>query len=211
MFENKLDQRYWNQLVKKYDLDQLLQEKFKSYFDLIVTENQKYNITAITSVKGVSLDHFYDSLALVKLYDLSNVKSIADIGSGGGFPGLPLAIMNPNIHFHLVEVNQKKINFLNMVVDKLGLQNVTVHSDDFRTFVRNFGQSVDIFTARASLSLKELTRIFKPSSLYKNALLIYWASTKWKPTSQESLYLQECKMYNVGDKQRSLCFFRANS
>lgn len=207
-FENKYDQRYWKIFVNKYDLSEQKQELFKKYFDLIVQENQKYNITAITSVQGVCMDHFYDSLSLTKLYDMQKITSLADIGSGGGFPGLPLAIMNEHVTINLVEVNQKKINFLNMVKDELGLKNVVVHTVDFRTFLRTFEGSIDVFTARASLSLKELLRIFKPSSNFNQATLIYWASQKWVSTEQESVYLKECLDYNVGDKQRKLCFFK---
>jgi len=208
-FTDKNDQRYWNQFVKAYDLSEAQQEKFKKYFDLIIQENQKYNITAITSVKGVMLDHFYDSLSLIKLHDLTKVKAIADVGSGGGFPGVPLAIMFDNLTVHLIEVNHKKISFLNMVAQELDLKNIVVHTEDFRTFLRKVQEPIDIFTARASLQFRELFRLFKPSSFYKNSTLVYWASKNWVPTDQETVYLGECKLYKVGEKQRSLCFFRS--
>lgn len=206
-FQDKNDERYWRTFVKAYDIDQHRQEKFKKYFDLIIQENQKYNITAITSVKGVMLDHFYDSLGLLKLHDMSQVESFADVGSGGGFPGIPLAIMCPDVKVHLIEVNNKKINFLCMVAEELGLDNVVVHTSDFRTFLRTVKEPITMFTARASLQLDELFRIFKPSCYYKDSLLVYWASKNWVPTDAEKMYLKECKTYKVGEKQRSLCFF----
>ena len=206
-FNDKQDQKIWNTFVADYKIDQKQQDKFKQYFDLIIQENQKYNITAITSVKGIILDHFYDSLSLIKLHDMSQVKSMVDVGSGGGFPGLPLAIMNSHATVHLVEVIGKKIQFLIMVKEQLGLDNVIIHQQDWRTFLRLQSETVDIVTARASLQFKELVRMFKPSSLYKNGQLVYWASEKWVPTSLESVYLSECLSYKVGQKKRNLCFF----
>lgn len=207
-FESKQDLRYWNQFVKKYDISQDQQEKFKMYFDLILQENQKYNITAITTVKGIILDHFFDSLSLARLHNMSSITSIADIGSGGGFPGIPLAIMNKNIIVNLVEVNNKKVSFLTMIKETLSLENVVIHTQDFRTFIRKFESSIDLFTARASLPLSELLRIFKPSTSFQNSILVYWASKNWVPTEQENIYLDTCISYQVGEKKRSLCFFK---
>jgi len=207
-FENKQDQKIWDTFVTDYNVDQIKQEKFKQYFDLIVQENQKYNITAITSVQGIILDHFYDSLSLIKLYDMSQVTTLVDVGSGGGLPGLPLAIMNQQITVHLVEVIGKKIQFLTMVKEQLGLDNIVIYQQDWRTFLRSQHDSIDIVTARASLQFKELFRMFKPSSSYKNGMLVYWASEKWVPTTDESVYLSECLPYKVGQKNRNLCFFR---
>ncbi len=207
-FDDKHDVRYWNQFVKKYSIDLDKQHKFKQYFDLIVQENQKYNITAITSVKGILLDHFYDSLSLVRVYDLSKVQSLADVGSGGGLPGVPLAIINEHITVHLIEVNNKKIKFLSMVKEALKLDNLVIHTDDFRTFLRKSDKPIDLFTARASLPLKELLRVFKPSSIHHMCTLVYWASKNWVSTDQESVYLDTCISYQVGEKRRSLCFFK---
>lgn len=210
-FQDKNDERYWRQFIKAYNINESCQQKFKQYFDLIIQENQKYNITAITSVKGVMLDHFYDSLGLIKLHDMSKVKAIADIGSGGGFPGIPLAIMFPDVTVHLIEVNNKKINFLCMIAEELGLSNVMVHTSDFRTFLRTVQEPIEMFTARASLQLDELFRMFKPSCFYNDSLLVYWASKNWVPTDTEKMYLKKCQTYKVGEKQRSLCFFNKQS
>lgn len=200
----------WAHFAQKFSInsDQLVQ--FKKYFDLILQENQKYNITAITGPKEIVLDHFYDSLSLLLFSNVKfeSVKSIVDVGSGGGFPGIPLAIMFPKIQFNLIEVNNKKVRFLKLVASELGLENVTVHTDDWRTFLRTFKQPVDLFIARASLPVSELIRVFKPSSIFTKSMLVYWASKKWVPTQQEKEYLDECLSYLVGDKERNLCFFK---
>ncbi|MCX5923755.1 MAG: 16S rRNA (guanine(527)-N(7))-methyltransferase RsmG [Candidatus Dependentiae bacterium] len=199
----------WNKFADKFAINNDQIDQFKKYFDLILQENQKYNITAITGSKEIILDHFYDSLSLLLFSkaNLKTIKSIVDVGSGGGFPGIPLAIMFPHIQFNLIEVNNKKVHFLKLVATELGLNNITVHTDDWRTFLRIFKQPVDLFIARASLQVSELIRIFKPSSIFQKSMLVYWASKKWVPTEEEKEYLDECLLYLVGDKERNLCFF----
>lgn len=207
-FQDPKDQAAWNKFVQTYTLDKNKQDKFKKYLDLVIQENLKYNITAITSNQGIIFDHFYDSLSLQNFIEMDKIAALVDIGSGGGFPGIPLAILNDKITVHLVEVTHKKVQFLSMVAEELGLQNVVIHTDDWRTFLRTFQDPVDVFTARASLQLKELFRIFKPSSPYQNSLLVYWASKNWITTEQESEFLDSCEEYQVGEKKRNLCFFK---
>lgn len=207
-FQDPKDMVVWKKFVQTYDLDEVKQSKFKKYLDLIIQENQKYNITAITSNQGIISDHFYDSLSLQNFVEMDKISAMADIGSGAGFPGVPLAILNDHIMFHLVEVTTKKAQFLTMVAEALELKNITIHTDDWRTFLRKFHEPIDIFTARASLQLKELFRIFKPSSQYQQSLLVYWASKNWVNTEQDDEFLNSCEEYQVGEKKRSLCFFK---
>lgn len=207
-FSQLQDTSSWKKLVTHYELAQHQQHQFYQYIQLLLQENEKYNITAIDSINEVIADHFYDSLALTKLYDMNQVQHIVDVGSGGGFPGIPLAIKNQEVQFCLVEVNLKKVHFLNLVIQALGLSNVTVQTHDWRTFLRTYQQPVDLFIARASLSVDELLRIFKPSSSYQDSIFVYWASKKWIPNLPEKEYLDSCLLYNVGEKQRQLCFFK---
>ncbi len=204
-------QTVWDGFIAKFSINDKQAEQFKKYLDLVVQENQKYNITAITGAREIILDHFSDSLALLQASDSLAVQSIVDVGSGGGFPGIPLAIMLPSVQFHLIEVNNKKVHFLKLVSKELGLQNVTIHTDDWRTFLRTFKQPVELFIARASLQISELIRIFKPSSLFQDSKLVYWASKKWVPTTEEKEYLDTCLSYGVGEKERNLCFFTSDT
>ncbi len=205
-------QHLWTQILQSNKISSFQQEQFVKYLQLLLEENQKYNLTAITNVDDVMLDHFADSLSILHHHDMSKVQTIIDVGSGGGFPGIPLAIMLPDIQFCLIEVNLKKVYFLNLVAETLGLKNVTVISQDWRTFLRTAPQNLKIehvlVIARASLQVDELLRMFKPSSFLKEATLVYWASKKWIPTVQEKEYLKECIEYEVGQKQRNLCFFK---
>ncbi|MCX5924623.1 MAG: 16S rRNA (guanine(527)-N(7))-methyltransferase RsmG [Candidatus Dependentiae bacterium] len=209
-FTNPEEQIIFSNFVEKFSISEHQAQQFKQYFDLIVQENQKYNITAITGVREIILDHFYDSLSLILFYDMKKIQSLADVGSGGGFPGIPLAIMCPEVQINLIEVNNKKVHFLGLVASQLGLSNVSIHTDDWRTFLRKFELPIDLFVARASLQLDELIRIFKPSSRFQESVLVYWASKKWIATGQEREYLDTCVPYGVGDKERSLCFFMKN-
>lgn len=208
-FQDSKDMAVWNKFVQVYNLDEAKQDKFKKYLDLVIQENQKYNITAITSNQGIIYDHFYDSLSFQNFVETDKISAIADVGSGGGFPGIPLAILNNHVTVHLVEVTLKKAQFLKMIAQELGLENIVIHTEDWRTFLRTFHEPIDVFTARASLQLKELFRIFKPSSQYKQSLLVYWASKNWVTSEQESEFLDSCEEYQVGEKKRSLCFFKS--
>ena len=203
-----IDTQVWKTFVHTYKISDKQQKQFKQFIDLLLQENKKYNLTAITSMKEVILDHLYDSLAPSKTIDMAAYKSIGDVGTGGGFPGVPLAILYPEKSIHLIETNKKKIAFLELVSEKLGLKNVTTHSIDWRTFLRNQDLDIDLFVSRASITVKELVRIYKPSSFYKESTLVYWASQHWKPESKEGkVHLKESKTYFVGTKKRALAIF----
>lgn len=206
-FVDEQHQNAWLAFAKQYELTSDQEHKFDTYLHLLLQENEKYNITAITNLSDVVSDHFFDSLAILKLHDMSTVKSLVDVGTGGGFPGLALAIMLPQTNIQLVEVNLKKVHFLNLVITTLGLTNVHVSTDDWRNFLRIWSNPVDMVVARASLPVTEILRMFKPSSMLKNSIFVYWASKKWVPTPSEKEYLKNCATYDVGQKQRSLCFF----
>lgn len=95
---------YEKNIVEKDDVDNVIL-KFKQYYEFLISENEKYNLTAITKLNEVISKHFYDSLMLASFMNLKNFK-VLDIGSGAGFPGIPLAIVCPNTSFFFV--NQVK-------------------------------------------------------------------------------------------------------
>ena len=109
-------------------LDQKQMERFELYYEMLIEKNKVMNLTAITEPEEVIDKHFVDSLAINKIVDLKNVKSVIDIGTGAGFPGIPLAIMNPQTSFVLLDSLNKRINFLNEVCNLCNLSNViTIH------------------------------------------------------------------------------------
>lgn len=154
-----------DQIFKKLVKDELDIELSKKqleylniYFNFLVEENQKYNLTTIVDREGVYIKHFFDSLIVAKSFDL-NDKKIFDIGSGAGFPGLVLAIVFENSEFVLIDSNNKKTTFLTMLIDKLGLTNVqslNARAEDLSKIHRH---EADIVMARAVARLTILLEI----------------------------------------------------
>ena len=100
--------------------------KLEEYYNLLVTENEKINLTTITEKEDVYLKHFYDSLTLIKAYNLRKEATLCDIGTGAGFPGVVLSICFPNLRVTVVESIKKKINFLFLVKNELELKNLFI-------------------------------------------------------------------------------------
>ena len=102
--------------------------QFLTYFEMLTEWNSFMNLTAITEFDEVMKKHFVDSLTLIKAYDLSKPLTVIDIGTGAGFPGLPLKIAFPHLKVTLLDSLQKRIKFLDAVIEMLNLQDVyTVH------------------------------------------------------------------------------------
>lgn len=143
--------------VKKLglSLEEYTLNKLDKYYQILKEENQKYNLTRIINEEEVYLKHFYDSLTIIKIVDLTN-QSICDLGSGAGFPGLVLAICYPNASITLIEANTKKCNFLNLVKEKLNLTNVTILNTRTEEYSKINREKYDIVTARAVAPLKHL-------------------------------------------------------
>ena len=106
-----------------YEIDAEISEKFDLLYRELVKNNAAFNITAITDEKEVYIKHFADSLSLVKcVNDMTDVSySLLDIGTGAGFPGIPLKIVFPHLHVTLFDSLNTRINFLNEVIDTLSL------------------------------------------------------------------------------------------
>ena len=122
-------------------------EQFDKYFKLLVEYNKVMNLTGITDYDGVYLKHFYDSLTLVKAYDFNKDISLCDVGSGAGFPAVPLKICFPNINVTIVDSLNKRIEFLNVVIKELGLENIkAIHA---RAEELDLKETFDIVTSRA--------------------------------------------------------------
>ena len=134
-------------------------QQFERYADLLIEWNDKFNLTSITGREDIYVKHFYDSI-LPSLYrDLKG--SLADVGSGAGFPGIPLKIMYPDLEVTLIEPTGKRCTFLNEVISQLSLDKITVvnmRSEDYaRENVR-----FDFVTARAVAELNILTELCLP-------------------------------------------------
>ena len=181
---------------------------FREYYSRLVATNKIHNLTAITDLDNVISDHFDDSLALIRAIDCASLRGLADVGTGAGFPGIPLKIIYPELPLFLIEVNGKKRAFLQELVDAFSLSDVVISELDWRTFLRSTDYPIDLFCARASLHPDELIRMFKPSSPYKEGTLVYWAASHWQPSTQVEKYCERIIAYKVGDKKRILVLLK---
>ncbi|WP_042198231.1 16S rRNA (guanine(527)-N(7))-methyltransferase RsmG [Paenibacillus camerounensis] len=139
-------------------------EQFELYYRELVSWNEKMNLTGITERDQVYTKHFYDSLSLAFYMNMNEVNSLADIGSGAGFPGIPLKICFPHMKLTIVDSLSKRISFLQHICDTLGLTGVQlIHGraeDISRQFVHR--DAYDVVTARAVARLSLLNEFCLP-------------------------------------------------
>lgn len=135
-------------------------EKFYNYMNLLLEWNEKINLTAITEPNEVILKHFIDSITILK-YIENNMK-VVDVGTGAGFPGIPLNIVNNNENYTLVDSLNKRINFLNEVIEKVELKNINAVHSRIEDFAKNNKETFDIATSRAVASLNILLEYLLP-------------------------------------------------
>jgi len=197
----------WQSFVADEKLSDTQAEQFKQYLQLLIERSKQFNLTAVTDPGEIVDRHFRDALSLRPFLADYAAPTIADVGTGAGIPGIPLKIAMPEMHLILIEVNKKKIAFLQEVVNLLGLENVEIYPHDWRTFIRKTSYPVDLFVARASLQPQELTRIFSPSCPYNNAQLAYFASRHWSPDADLSKFVTNQQSYQVGGTVRQVIFF----
>ena len=143
------------------ELTTLQLEQFNTYYELLIEENKKYNLTSITEESDVYLKHFYDSLMIIKGIKLEN-QYICDIGTGAGFPGMVLKIVFPNIKIDLLDATAKKCNFLKMVIEKLQLKSIDVINTRAEEYSKKNREKYDIVTSRAVAPLKHLLEYSVP-------------------------------------------------
>ena len=143
--------------ISKLDIiltDEML-DQLERYYQILIEENEKYNLTAITDKESVYLKHFYDSLTLSKIINLNN-QSLCDIGTGAGFPGMVLKIVFPSLKVTLVDATLKRCNFLKMVINELNLKDVEVINARAEEYSKTNREKYDIVTSRAVAPLKHL-------------------------------------------------------
>lgn len=151
--------------TKKYpeSANKIAEEQMKKYFfymELLLEWNQKMNLTAITDPKEIILKHFIDSMTISPY--IEEEKKVIDVGTGAGFPGIPLAIICPNTSFTLIDALNKRISFLKEVVTKLQLSNVVVEHARAEDFAKENREKYDIATSRAVANLPVLLEYLLP-------------------------------------------------
>lgn len=137
-------------------------EKLNQFYELLISWNQKMNLTRIIEKEDVYLKHFYDSLTLSKVIDLNQDLTICDVGSGAGFPGIVLKICFPNLKITLLDSLQKRINYLNEIIKELDLKNIEAIHTRAEDYAKQNREKFDIVTARAVANLKILSELCIP-------------------------------------------------
>ena len=131
------------------------------YADLLVEKNKVMNLTAITEPADIATLHFLDSAALLTLTDFKN-KKVADVGTGAGFPGMPLRIVEPSIRLTLLDSLNKRVDFLKEVCEDLALTDVDCVHARAEEFAAKKRESFDIVTSRAVANLQMLSELCLP-------------------------------------------------
>lgn len=146
-------------------------DMFEKYFDFLILENEKYNLTGITEKDEVFVKHFLDSVLPVNLFE--NNTNVLDIGAGAGFPSIPLAILRPDISFTLIDCVNKKINFLNQLVELLNLNNVVAIHTRCEDFAKTNREKFDYVVARAVAPMNTLLEYMTPLAKINGRVVMY--------------------------------------
>jgi 16S rRNA (guanine527-N7)-methyltransferase len=154
-----------DEIFSEFQLTELQQNQFASYFEMLIKWNEKINLTAITSESEVYLKHFYDSVAPIKYKLIPNAAvKLLDIGAGAGFPSLPMKILYPELQVTIIDSLAKRIKFLTALVEALGLKDVELlhgRAEDFARDIK-YRERFNIVTARAVARLNVLSELTLP-------------------------------------------------
>jgi 16S rRNA (guanine527-N7)-methyltransferase len=136
-------------------------ESFELYLNELIAWNKKFNLTSITGPEAIRQKHFADSLLLLQVLELAG-QSVADVGAGAGFPGLPLKLACPGIKLTLIEATRKKVEFLNHLIQTLGLKETTAVWGRAEDYAAAHRESFDLALARAVAELNVLAEYCLP-------------------------------------------------
>lgn len=156
-FEEKLGQLNLKLTERQY-------EQFDRYFELLVEWNKVMNLTGITEYDEVNEKHFVDSLSITMAADMTHVDKLIDVGTGAGFPGIPLKIAFPHVEITLLDSLNKRIRFLDTVIEELGLEGIhTIHgrAEDFAR-KPEYREQFDLCVSRAVANLSTLSELCLP-------------------------------------------------
>ena len=134
------------------DLTEKQKSQLEKFYNILIEENKKINLTRILEKEDVYLKHFYDSLTIVKVVDFSKINTLCDVGSGAGFPGIVLKIVFPNLKVVLIDSLQKRVNYLNRTIESLGLEDIKA----IHTRSEDYKETFDLVVARAVARLDKL-------------------------------------------------------
>lgn len=174
--KNILDSKMKNMSIQ---LDENQLRLFQKYYELLIEWNTVMNLTAITEYEEVVDKHFIDSLSIEKIVDLNMVKKVMDVGTGAGFPGIPLKIVYPHLEITLLDSLNKRIKFLQEVISELGLEKIEVIHGRAEDIAKRdeYREQYDLCVSRAVANLSTLSEYCLPFVM-PNGIFVSYKSEK---------------------------------
>lgn len=179
------------------DITDVKLQQLEKYYELLIEYNKVMNLTGITEKKEVYLKHFYDSLTISKIIDLNKEKNLCDLGSGAGFPGIVLKIFYPNLKIVLIDSLNKRINFLNKVIESLELKNIEAIHTRIEEYSKKNTEKFDVVTARAVAPLNILLELGISSVKVGKYFIAMKGNIKNEPSYSSSLIKLNCVQDNI--------------
>lgn len=191
------------ELFKEEGFPLTLEEEklFSAYLELILCAPFNITSAALRDPKGIVYKHFIDSIQIVKFLDLSAFNSLLDVGTGGGFPGIPIKILNPHLSLFLLESSGKKASFLKKVISNLSLTKVEVllgRAEDFGR-IDTLRESMDLVVSRAVASLNVLLELTIPFLKVGSLLVAYKGKRVFEEIeeAQKAFSLLNCELERI--------------
>ena len=175
-------------------LNSEMEEKFETYFRVLVETNEKMNLTAITEKEEVYCKHFLDSLEITRAIENDSNFTLCDVGSGAGFPAIPLKICFPHLQITIIEPTLKRIKFLEMLIEKLELKGINLINARAEDVANQYLEQFDICTARAVANTSILLELLAKMVKVKGRIVLY-KGDKGLEESKESL--NACKILDL--------------
>lgn len=192
-------------------------DQFMKYYEMLVEKNKVMNLTSITEFDEVIEKHFVDSLQIAQYVDLTQEVSIIDIGTGAGFPGIPLKIAFPEIKVTLLDSLNKRINFLNEVIDELGLEKITALHGRAEDYGKNgaYREQFDYCVSRAVANMSSLSEYCLPFVKVGGSFIPYKSGNIDEELEQakKAVFLlggkiEKVEKFALSEAQRSFVFIK---
>ena len=186
-------------------LNEIQKKQFTDFYEYLVEKNKVMNLTGITEFQEVLIKHFLDSLACVKAVDMSRIKRIMDLGTGAGFPGVPLKIAFPHLEACLLDSLKKRVNFLEETFQMLKLENITAIHGRAEEYAKNkqYRETYDLCVSRAVSNLATLSEYCLPYVKTGGYFISYKSGTV-----QEEVEQAQKAVKILGGKIQNVVYFQ---